>query len=143
MNNTKSISNSPKDSVICKTAFQLIPSLTRACTMDAAGAGEGVWRLDDALGAGSEKESSFIQFFPCVLRAGRSQLFLSHYSCDFKQHQIFSSSSYAVLNFYLLLANHSRKYYSLSHGFVQVFMQEIFVSHRFCNVSVLFYLLNW
>lgn len=49
MNNTKTISNSPKDSVVCKPAFQPIPSLTRACTMDDAGAGEGVWRLDDAL----------------------------------------------------------------------------------------------
>lgn len=72
MNNTKSISNSPKDSVVCKTAFQLIPSLAKACIMNAAGAGEGVWSLDDAPGAGSEKESSSIQLFPCVLRAGRS-----------------------------------------------------------------------
>lgn len=55
MNNTKSISNSLTDSVACKTAFQLIPSLARTYTMDAAGAGEGVWRLDDALGARSEK----------------------------------------------------------------------------------------
>lgn len=60
MNNTKSISNSPKDSVVCKTVFQLIPSLAKACTINAAGAGEGVWRLDGALGAGSEKESSSI-----------------------------------------------------------------------------------
>lgn len=42
MNNTKSISKSPKDFVLCKPAFQPTPSLARACTMDAAGAGEGM-----------------------------------------------------------------------------------------------------
>lgn len=42
MNNTKSISKSPKDFVLCKPAFQPTPFLARACTMDAAGAGEGI-----------------------------------------------------------------------------------------------------
>lgn len=51
VNNTESIPNSPKDPVVYKTAFQLMPPLARAHSMDHAVAGGGVWRLANALGA--------------------------------------------------------------------------------------------